>query len=321
MLRRTAITSQSHNPAVASRRRFLAAAMAAPFAATIGGVAIADDAAVNADDFDFGPFKMGVQSWTLREYDFETALRHAADFGLGYVEFTTRHVPVSNVPSYVEGIKKQIADAGLKPSAMGVVTFDENENKARELFEFAKAMGLLSISANPKKSEKTFELLEKLVDEFEIPIAIHNHGPKSNFDKSAEVVEWTDGRHPLIGACVDCGHYLRSDEKPEEIIATLGERVFGVHLKDARTVSDSAEFAALMKSLPKNRAKRLKAENKVMEIVGEGELNLPAVFRSLQQVGYERPISLEYEENPENPLSDIAVCLTNVTNAIAEVTG
>ena len=302
-----------------SRRRFLqTTAMAVAAAGPLRSWAADTEAAA---DLDFGPFKMGIQSWSLRTYDFPTALDHARDLGLGFIEFTTRHVPVSTVPSYVAEQKAAMAERGITPSAMGVISFDENENAAREMFEFAKAMNLQSISANPKKSKATFDLLDRLVAEFEIPIAIHNHGPGANFDKSAEVVEWTEGRHELIGACVDCGHYLRSDEKPEEIIRTLGERVFGVHLKDAREVRDQAEFAALEKSLPKNRVNRMRKENKIMTIVGEGSLNLPGVFEALRDVGYDRPVSLEYEENEKNPLSDIAVCLENAARAIAETTG
>ena len=303
---------------LATRRQFLATAaalLAAP------GLTRADKDTLEQQmaairELDFGPFEMGIQSWTLRTYDFVTALRHASNFGLGWMEFTTRHVPVSNVLTYVAEIKQQMAAESVRPSAMRVVSFDENENKARELFEFAKAMELTSISANPKKSEKCFDMLEKLVDEFQIPVAIHNHGPGANFDKSAEVVEWTDGRHELLGACVDCGHYLRSDEKPEEIIRTLGKRVFGVHLKDVRPVTDKAEFAKLEKTLPKNRVKRMRAENKIMTIVGEGTLDLPAVFAALQAVGYDKPVSLEYEENEKNPLSDIAVCLENAAAGV-----
>ena len=309
-------------PSAFNRRRFLTTSAALLAAGSLSRLGLeADEVQVDSSDFDFGPFQMGIQSWTLRTYDFETALKHAADFGLGFVEFTTRHVPVSNVPSYVDEIKAKFDVAGLKPSAMGVVPMDANENKTRELFEFAKAMGLTSISANPTKSEATFDLLDKLVAEFQIPIAIHNHGPGANFDKSSEVVEWTEGRHELIGACVDCGHYLRSGEKPEEIIQTLGSRVFGVHLKDVRTISDSAEYDKLLGELPKNRQRQLKQENNIFTIIGEGELNIPGVLKALQANGYDRPISIEYEENPENPLSDIAVCLSNVTKAVAEVTG
>ncbi len=63
--------------------------------------------------------------------------------------------------------------------AYGVLGFDGNETQARQAFDFAKAMGIVSISANPKKNKQTFDLLDKLVEEYDIAIAIHNHGPKA----------------------------------------------------------------------------------------------------------------------------------------------
>ena len=45
----------------------------------------------------------------------------------------------------------------------------------RRWFEFAKKAGIKSISANP--SEDSFDSLDKLCEEYQIRIAIHNHGP------------------------------------------------------------------------------------------------------------------------------------------------
>ena len=101
-------------------------------------------------------------------------------------------------------------------------------------------IGLVSISANPQKNAATFNLLDKLVAEYDIPIAIHNHGPGALYDKADDVVTAVKDRHPLIGACVDTGHYLRSDENPVEVIEKLGPRVFGVHLKDVKTIRECA---------------------------------------------------------------------------------
>ena len=313
-----------------SRRRFLSRTLAAA-GVGLAGLSLprkcdAETAVAEAGNdvatagYDFGPFKMGVQSWTLRTYNFETALAHARSFGLDFIEFTNRHVPINTLSTYVQKIRGQMSQHDITPSAMGVVAMKADENKLREVFEFAKAMELQSITANPEKDAACFDLLEELVDEFQIPIAIHNHGPGATYDKSAEVLEWVEGRHKLLGGCVDCGHYLRSGERPEEIIAAMGDRVYGVHLKDAKSVTDPAEFERLKETLPKNRVRRLEQENMVMTIVGEGELSLPGVFEALQNVGYDRPISLEYEENEKNPLADIGVCLANAEAAIETAT-
>ncbi|WP_231740843.1 family 16 glycoside hydrolase [Thalassoglobus neptunius] len=274
-------------------------------------------ALLSASDDPYGGFKMGIQSYSLRGYPVEEALKHSQELGLTYWEAYSKHLPMSTLPSHIEDQKKLLEGSGITLDAYGVVGFDSNENKAREVFDYAKAMGLLSISANPKKDEATFALLDKLVEEYQIPIAIHNHGPGAAYDKVDDVLQWVEGRSPLIGACVDTGHYLRSDEDPVEVIQKLGKRVFGVHLKDVRTIYSDEEKATLLESLPPNRKKHLEQEGKIFTILGEGELNVVGVLRALRNIDFDRNLSLEYEENPENPLSDIELCLAEVRRAVA----
>ncbi len=272
---------------------------------------------VAADANPYGGFKMGIQSYSLRGFDVNQALKHSEKLGLKYWEAYPKHVPMSTVPAHIKEQKAKLANSGITLSAYGVVGFNTNETKAREVFDFAKAMGLKSISANPQKNKETFDLLEKLVEEYQIPIAIHNHGPGALYDKVDDVLEMVEGRSPLLGACVDTGHYLRSDEDPVEVVQKLGKRVFGVHFKDVRTIHSEEEKAELLKKLPKNRAAHLEKEGKIFTILGEGELNIVGMLRALREIGYSNPISLEYEENPENPLSDIELCLEAVRDGVA----
>lgn len=298
----------------ASRRQFLqTAALAA------GSVWLGRASARAAESDPYGGFKMGIQSYSLRAFDVETALKHSQALGLGYWEAYSKHIPLSTIPSQLQKYKALLGDHGITLVAYGVMTIDADENKTRELFDFAQGMELASISANPRKEPAVFDLLDKLCEEYGIPIAIHNHGPGADYDKIADVEKWTKDRHPLIGACVDTGHYLRSDESPVEAIERLGQRVFGVHLKDVKSIRNDAELEQLAKELPKNRAERLRQERKVMTILGEGELQIAGCLKALRQLNYDRSLSLEYEENMENPLSDIEVCLQAVRDAVKKL--
>jgi sugar phosphate isomerase/epimerase len=156
----------------------------------------------------------------------------------------------------------------------------------------------MSISADPKKDKATFDLLDKLVAEYDIAIAIHNHGPKASYDKVTDVQTWVKDRHPKIGACVDTGHYLRSDEDPVEVIEKLGKRVFGVHLKD-------------FKGPP--------GQDKRPTILGEGNLRLADTLKALKKLDYKYSLSLEYEENEKNPIADIELCLKAVQDAVKKI--
>ena len=132
----------NHFASPVSRRQFLATS--AVGAATLAGISSASAADA------YGGFKMGVQSYSLRGFDAPTALKHTKTLGLKYWEAYPKHVPMGTLPDHVAKQRKMLADAGVQLIAYGVLGFDGNENKAREAFDFAKAMGIVSLSANPK---------------------------------------------------------------------------------------------------------------------------------------------------------------------------
>lgn len=275
-----------------SRRQFLQVTAVTAGAACLGVPALAEE------KDPYGGFKMGLQSYTLRSFKVQEALQHTKKLGLKVWEAFPGHIPQNNVPATIAEQKKMLDDAGVKLMAYGVVGFDGNETKARAIFDYAKAMGIVSLSADPAKDNATFDLLDKLCKEYAIAIAIHNHGPGHRYNKISDVEAVVKDRHPLIGACVDTGHYLRSDEKPEEAIERFGKRVFGVHFKDVKTQEGG---------------------KKQFRILGEGDLNIVGCLRNLKKLDYQYALSLEYEENPSNPLSDVEVCLKAVRDAVAKM--
>jgi sugar phosphate isomerase/epimerase len=288
----------SHSELSVSRRDFLATSVVAG-----GTLALGAAPALAAKEKDpYGGFKMGVQSYSLRGFkDPRVALKHTQTLGLKYWEAYPRHIPMGATPKHVAEQKAILKEAGVKLLAYGVLGFDANETKARAAFDFAKAMGIVSLSANPKKDKATFDLLDKLCAEYKVAIAIHNHGPGALYDKVTDVQEMVKDRHPLVGACVDTGHYLRSDEVPHEVIEKLGKRVFGVHFKDVKTTVQNGQ------------------KRKQFRILGEGDLDTLACLKILRKLKFQYCLALEYEENPDNPLSDIEVCLKTVRDAVAKL--
>lgn len=280
-----------------SRRRFLQMSAAAATALALPRQTVP---AANQDD-PYGGFKVGLQSYSLRSYTVPEALDHTRKLGLKYWEATPRHIPLSNVPGTIQEQKALLAARGVTMLAYGVLRFDADESNARAAFEFAKAMGLLALSADPAKDKATFDLLEKLVQEYDVAIAIHNHGPGHRYDKISDVEQMVRDRHPKIGACVDTGHYLRSDEDPVAAIERLGKRVFGVHLKDVKTVVSGEQ------------------RRKQFTILGEGDLDVLGCLKALRKFDYQYCLAIEYEEHPENPLADLEICLQNLRAAVQKL--
>lgn len=280
-----------------SRRKFLTAAAAGSGAALVGvwrpHLSFAGDAAGALPP---KPLALGLQSYTLREFKVDRVIELAKELGFAHIEFTRVHANADTPPDQIEAIKRQMAAAGLRISAQGVNQFTKDHTANRKVFELAKRLGNRNISADP--SEDSFDSLEKLVAEYNVRIAIHNHGPGARYDKIADVLKAIKGRDPRIGACADLGHYIRSAEDPVKAIRLFGERLYGVHLKD---------FAE-----PKKDAKGV--------ILGRGQLDLVGVYKALKQVNFpaDGALSLEYEENKDNPIADVKACIAVAREAEAK---
>ena len=283
-----------------SRRDFLTQGAIGTGTVLCGGLPVTAGKKKTPDPY--GGFKMGIQSYSLRGYrNLNTALRHTRELGLHYWESYPGHIPISTRAADIKRVNAALSNADVKLIAYGVVGFNGNEKQARKAFDFAKTMGIVSLSANPKKDNKTFDLLDKLVDEYGIAIAIHNHGPGALYDKIDDVVRMVKNRHPKIGACVDTGHFLRSDEDPVEAIGRLGKRVFGVHVKDVKTIVKDGK------------------RTKHFTVVGKGDLDVVGMLRVLKKLNYDYALSLEYEEHPKDPLPEIAACLKAVRAAVRKL--
>ncbi len=268
-----------------TRREILRASVTT--AAGVGAAAIGGTA--RAADKPYGPFRMGLQSYSLRGYDTDTALDMTRKLGIHYWEAFQAHVPLTDSRDKIADMLARFKEHKITLTAWGVQGFTADETAARKAFDFAKMCGLQSISADP--APESFNLLDKLVNEYRINIAIHNHGPGARYDKLAGVLAAVEGRHPRIGACVDTGHALRSSEDPVEWVKRLGKRVYGVHLKDVKGATQFTE-------------------------VGKGDLRTVELFRELHRLKYPWLVALEYEEHEKEVGPYIDECLAATRDAI-----
>ena len=275
-----------------TRRRFLALTTAAAAGATIFDVPD-----ILAAEDPYGGLPIGVQSFSLRKYNVVEAIRHIQGMGLHFVEFFSKHLNPAATDKQLAENRQLLERAKVSISAHGVNRFSKDEAANRKVFEFAKRAGIRNITANPLPD--AFDSLDKLVAEFNIRIAIHNHGPGALYDTIESVKKAVKGRHKLIGACVDTGHFIRSKEDPVKAVHELGARVFGVHMKD--------------------EAKQEKQSHNV--VIGSGHLDVLGLFKGLKKVGFpaDGALSLEYEANPDNPIDDMKQCLAVAREAIAKL--
>jgi inosose dehydratase len=234
---------------------------------------------------------MGAQSFSFRKFSFEDSIACLKDLGLNTMEFCAVHFPPDADDANFANVKATVEAAGIDVACFGVEGFSADGAANRKKFEFAKAMGIEVLTADP--TPDSFDSLDALCAEFGVKIGIHNHGPGARYDKVADTLNAVEGRHPLIGACIDTGHAIRSGEVPEEVIEALGDRLLSMHLKD--WVGNEKEV-----------------------IIGEGDLDVVAVAKALKAVNFSGPIVMEYEESPDNPVPDMKQCWANWERACAQ---
>ncbi len=274
-------------PRTSSRREFLATGLVAAGALALGG---RPSLAGLAREGDYGPFKMGLQSYSLRHYKFDEALAKSKELGVHFWESYSAHTNPD--PAKASEYVSQAAASGVKVIGFGVSGFTKDHEKNRKLFEFGKAIGLGYLSADP--TPDAFDSLDKLTEEYGIAIGIHPHGPGSRWDKIDKIAEAIKPHSDKIGICLDTGHLLRSNEDPVRAVEVFGKRIYGVHLKD---VKDAKTFT----------------------ILGEGDLKLETLLQKLAQLDYRYCLALEYEENEKDPIADIRKCLDATKEAVAKI--
>jgi len=168
---------------------------------------------------------------------------------------------------------KLLKDKGVTLQAFGVVNADSPESW-RQLFVFAKAMGIKNINSEPKESD--LPLIGKLASEFKINVSIHNHPKPSHYWDPAIVlnaIKLADSKY--VGACADIGHWVRSGLDPIEALKQLEGKVFSLHLKDLKERSSSTHDVHW----------------------GTGVSNVEGVMKELLRQQFNGNISAEYEYN------------------------
>lgn len=241
--------------------------------------------------------QLGIQLYSLREFPVDQALEHASKIGFKQVEFYSGMLPVDASPETISQIRKRVSELGMSISSHGVNHIGADRKANENLFEFAKALGIKSLTIDPDPG--SFEQLDELVEAFDIRVAIHNHGPNHRYNKVVDVLRAIEKHDQRIGACADLGHFIRSGEPPTEVIRLLKGRLYGIHLKDFATMEDKAEGV----------------------ILGQGHLNVDAVMDALVAVDFpaDGALSLEYEENPKDPIADIKACFAIAESSIKRV--
>jgi sugar phosphate isomerase/epimerase len=226
-----------------------------------------------------GDLRLGVASYSLRKKSLAEAIQALKALNVRLLKAKCEaHIPLNSTPAQIAEAKRMLDDAGITLESTGNNPLTR-ETDIRPKFEFNKALGVKLMIIAP--TLQTLPLIEKCVKEYDIKVALHNHGPEDkHFPTPSSVLKAVKSLDPRVGLCLDIGHTARTGEDFVAACAAAGPRLLDIDVKDLASATDKGSQCD----------------------VGDGVLPIAAMFKQLRRMKWNGVVHLEYEINADNPL-------------------
>lgn len=240
-------------------------------------------------------FTLGMASYTFRHFNLEDTIAMTKRLGLQKIAFKDFHLSLDSTAEQIRTVSSKVKDAGLDLYGCGVV-YMKNEAEVNRAFEYAKAAGMQTIIGVP--DHHLLELVNKRIQENDIQVAIHNHGPGDERYPSPEsAYERIKNFDKRFGLCIDIGHTQRLGLDPSDSAERFADRLIDVHIKDVSAATK---------------------EGSTIEI-GRGVIDIPKFLRTLIKINYAGMTSFEFEKDKEDPLPGVAESVGYVRGVLAVI--
>ncbi len=241
-------------------------------------------------------FELGLASYTLRNFKLDETLAMTRRVGLNYICFKSFHLALDSTPEQIREVVAKVKKAGLILYGGGVISM-KKEPEVHRAFEYAKAAGMKVIVGVP--APKLLPLVDEKVKEYDIKVAIHNHGPTDKlYPTPASAYEKIKNLDKRIGLCNDIGHTQRAGVDPSVSAEKYADRLLDVHIKDVTAAT---------------------AKGHGVEI-GRGVIDIPRFLRTLIKINYAGIVSFEYEKDADDPIAGLAESVGYVNGVLAAIT-
>ncbi|MBZ5497416.1 MAG: sugar phosphate isomerase/epimerase [Acidobacteriia bacterium] len=240
-------------------------------------------------------FELGMASYTFRAFGLDGTLAMTRRLSLKRISLKSFHLPLEAEADEIRAAVAKVKASGLDLYAGGVI-YMQNEAEARQAFDYAKAAGMGIIVGVP--NHELLPLVNTLVGNYDIRVAIHNHGPTDKIYPTPEsAYQKIQGLDRRIGLCIDAGHAKRSGIDPAADAVRFADRLIDVHIKDVTAANERGETCEM----------------------GRGVIDIPAFLRALIKTGYAGTVSLEYEKDEKDPLPGAAESIGYVRGVLASL--
>ena len=245
------------------------------------------------------PFKLGIAGYTYNKFSIDETLAFLEKLDVHYLCIKNFHLPFDSTPAQIAEFKKKCADHGVTGYGVGPIYMASDE-EAKKAFDYAAAIGVKTVVAVPteqkeievdgKKKKVRFhsrarcEYLAGLCKEYDMRVAIHNHGPDIPYcfptgESAFNMVKDLDAR---MGLCLDIGHDFRAG-----------------HIKN-------------VKFDPKKN---------IAVPMPRGDMDMWEIVKALVEVNYTGCCSLEYERDFKDNLAGVAESIGYFKGLIKAVEG
>lgn len=242
------------------------------------------------------PIHLGLASYTFRNFSRTQMIAYLKQ--LKVTGLNTKDVK-DHLPMAPDEEAKAVAEytaAGIQLHGAGVIYFPKDEDDdIRAKFEYCKRAGIQVIIAGDP-AITTLPRIEKFVKEYDMRIAIHNHGPEDKvWPSPLDVLKSLQGMDPRMGCCMDVGHAVRAGADVVEAIHAVGPRLYNVHIKDLTSFTDKESQVA----------------------VGAGKMPVRGIFEALMKIDYKGWVDLEYEVHGDDPMPGVIESIAYMRGVLA----
>jgi sugar phosphate isomerase/epimerase len=278
-----------------SRRNFVQSG-ALIAAACAASAAISSFAESSPESLKPSPVHLGIASYTFRNFTRAQLIGFMKQLNMAGLNAKNvkDHLPTD--PQEELKALEDYAAAGIQLHAAGTIYFGkDDDDDVRRKFEYCKRAQISVIVAGGA-APSILPRIEKFVKEYDIRIAIHNHGPEDKLWPSPlTVLKAVEKMDPRMGCCMDVGHAARAGTDVVEAIHTVGPRLFDMHIKDLTNF--------------KSRESQVN--------VGDGIMPVRGIFEALIATNYQGFVDLEYEIHADDPMPGVISSIAYMRGVLA----
>ncbi len=186
-------------------------------------------------------WRLGLTAYSLHKYTLFETIDKTRELGLPYLGGLSFQKVSREIPKNFDGqlsddelrqIRLKLDSAGVRLLTHYYAQIPGDEDGCRRVFQFGRKMGIETFISEPPLT--ALDTIERFCDEYDINLAIHNHGEPQSPDywHPEKILDVCKGRSHRMGACVDVGYWVRSGIDPLQGIRTLGSRLITVQMHD-----------------------------------------------------------------------------------------